>query len=957
MSWKMLLCSATFALLAMSAHAVAATCERTDDGLLVTGKGYRVGFAATSADFALELLDGQGDWRPVSERTKPRFAFAEGRDVWGSSGVPCSFEHVVRGDAVVVGMTVLLQPLRAIGAEVHFLCTDLGVLVRFAPSAARGWPEGRLWAMPRIMLDHEFLDAYTYWRDPDQVRSGRIAALGEQSVYAGVSAWGQDGDVCRRLSRTHPALIARSEKGNAGWGVVFVDYAPRWGDGHMFIQRHRPGYVYLYSGMVAPKDAGQPLWAWLAPFPGRDEAACAGKVEQLLAASAKLVRDFKPIAPALSQDILRPVPDFPAELRRAKPVADINDAAVYTINEYIRGDYGIALARKVGSDVLVRAWFKWSNAPDWAKMAHLPPKAHALAALFGAGLTCSALYHRENGLTEAQVLDMATRGPDGQLVDAWDTPGCRHGTLSNPKYLEYLLSWARKQIDAGADYLFMDEVSAALRSNEGFDDYSLADFRKHLLKTYCEGQGWTADDPRWAERLKVDLTDKALCPDGTIRTLDYRSYLKKHGLVRDPWSGKNPLAADYRMSRKERDDRAWKWLTDEMRAYAASQGRRVLISGNGLEKYVDLQVLGVWGNWVIKDGHVDFTESQMHVWESTVRMGRWRAARRVPVVLFHDWGFNGFPWMKVTPAERVLWTRIRGAEIYAAGAFFAFPILGPAGCDALRDGTIRTIARQTAFYQRHRGLYLKAQLLSIDSAQPTAELLSASLWRRADPPALIVHVVNRQVEAMALRRRRDVQVVLPTHQPPKSVRVVSPDWEGEREAKAENSADGLRLTLPELDAYAVAVLEYDALPALKLGTVRIVPSLAWARPEVNEFRVNRAGMVDAPFALNGFLQGQLHPHLRNPPTFVVNAVEPVKLRVKVRSVATLGARLECHVDGTLAGRVELPDLDGKNDSRAPEYARVLEFAVPAGRHRVRISNSGGDWTTVDWYCFVGALGD
>ena len=199
--------------------------------------------------------------------------------------------------------------------------------------------------------------------------------------------------------------------------------------------------------------------------------------------------------------------------------------------------------------------------------------------------------------------------------------------------------------------------------------------------------------------------------------------------------------------------------------------------------------------------------------------------------------------------------------------------------------------------------------------------------------------------------------MIPTHSTPRSLRVVSPDWEGERDARAEDTSDGLRVTLPALDAYAVAILDYDALPPLKLGTARITPNLTWARPEVNEFVVDHTGLVDAPFALNGFLQGQLHPHLRNPPTLVVNAVAPAKLLVKVRAVATLGARIECCVDDVLASRVELPDLDRKNDGRAPEYARVLEFNVPAGRHLVSVSNTGGDWATVDWYCFEGELGD
>ena len=64
-------------------------------------------------------------------------------------------------------------------------------------------------------------------------------------------------------------------------------------------------------------------------------------------------------------------------------------------------------------------------------------------------------------------------------MDAWETPGIRHGSLSSPAYRDYLLGWCRQQIDAGVDYLFMDEHTAALGGLEGYDDHSLADFRRY----------------------------------------------------------------------------------------------------------------------------------------------------------------------------------------------------------------------------------------------------------------------------------------------------------------------------------------------------------------------------------------------------------------------------------------------------------------------------------------------
>lgn len=50
----------------------------------------------------------------------------------------------------------------------------------------------------------------------------------------------------------------------------------------------------------------------------------------------------------------------------------------------------------------------------------------------------------------------------------------------SPAYREYLLAACKRQIDAGVDYLFMDEINAALQADEGFDDHSIADFRQFL---------------------------------------------------------------------------------------------------------------------------------------------------------------------------------------------------------------------------------------------------------------------------------------------------------------------------------------------------------------------------------------------------------------------------------------------------------------------------------------------
>ncbi len=81
------------------------------------------------------------------------------------------------------------------------------------------------------------------------------------------------------------------------------------------------------------------------------------------------------------------------------------------------------------------------------------------------------------------------------------------------------------------------------------------------------------------------------------------------------------------------------------------------------------------------------------------------------------------------------------------------------------------------------------------------------------------------------------------------------------------------------------------------------------------------------------------------------------LRVHVRAVAILGAKLECLIDGQLAKAIDLPDRDKKNDASAREYDTTYEFPIPPGRHRLTVQNTGGDWAAIAWYAFAGELAE
>lgn len=85
-----------------------------------------------------------------------------------------------------------------------------------------------------------------------------------------------------------------------------------------------------------------------------------------------------------------------------------------------------------------------------------------------------------------------------------------------------------------------------------------------------------------------------------MKSFDYRAYLGKHGFSADPLADGNLLAREWREFRRQRDDAAWKTLADQIRQYARRQGRTVYLSGNGIARYVDLQVPGVWALWRLK---------------------------------------------------------------------------------------------------------------------------------------------------------------------------------------------------------------------------------------------------------------------------------------------------------------------------------------------------------------------
>lgn len=938
-----------YALLGGALPATGVELEKVGPNTVVTGKSYRLTFREGFAGYTLELKDAGGGWRKIGSSgdglTHGLLQGSQEIRLGGMPGITAASRH----DGIVTAAQTALPAHGAPPLLLRFVCHDEGVLMDM--HLAQREPGISLWPVPRIALEPEGWQAYCFWDADGLEHRGDLRHHAGDRVYAGVTTWGTAGDIVPALDSGAPGFFVAGPAG-LGLGVVFVRYAVDWKGVATFLQRYNERTLLFYPAIVGEDAGDRPRWAWLVPAasltPGLRDI-CRRLAEQ----GETLTQAFNPETPPVPDEWTRPLPPFPETLRRSTPVTDIREAIVFTMAETTRSRSELEAAAAVGSEVLIRAWFKWNEAPRLDGLTHIPEEARRMGALFGGGITCSALYDTENGITREQLLDMATRGPDGRLVDAWGLPGVRHGSLSSPAYLDYLFRWCREQIDAGVDMLFMDEHTAALNSNEGYDDHSMAAFRQYLMQK----KGWPPKDSRWQSVLSIPLTDPTVCPDGTMQSFDYRGFLKVCGHVANPLSAANPLSELYLEFRKERDLAAWRTLTQRIREYAASRGRRILISANGFAPYVDLQVAGTWNDGMIIGQGVDLAEDAIPRWRSRVLEG-WRiAGKRVPVVFFHDWGVGEppFPFMSLPPQERALWIRVRAPEIFAAGGFFAFPVLGPFGCDARADGTLPTIQKQTIFYRTHRDLFLRGEYLGAEGVQPSAGDLSLAVWRGPDRRTLLVHVINRRARNSNPVPRDGLRLRLPVRIAPRSASAISPDWSGERPVPFNLRKDALEIVLPVLEAYAVVQLRFSQVPDASTLTnrARVYPALLWERPSKGEFVVSRDGSIEDGALLNGYLQGRLHTHLRRPPTFLVHALAPATLRLKVKAVAATGARLRVTIHGRTLLSVDLPDRDGKNDATAPEYDRVFEVRIPAGKHRVALDNDGPDWLSLAWLEWTG----
>lgn len=652
---------------------------------------------------------------------------------------------------------------------------------------------------------------------------------------------------------------------------------------------------------------------------------------------------------------------------RAAEVGGSAAARVFTINEMIVDKDTQDLALSVPSQMLIRPWFRWRHSRNYAKDAWVIAPFHERGISFGGGITMSAIYRGENGISEATFLDLATRDPWGKLYPAFGNASSDyfHGAIDNKKFLDYALAFAQQQIDAGVDSIFMDEVNGAYNIHEGFDDYGLAGFRAWLTKKYCAGEKWSATDERWGKRFKIDLRDAAQCPDGTIKSFNYSQYLQKHGWADKPDHRDNPLREewgfpnDLRLGKSYRAvcrEEAWRYQCQVLRDYARAKGRKVEIAANGLNRHVDFQMQNLWSDVLPKkDGRLDVSVSYAKRWHGMLDRSRQLMGREVPVMFFHDWG-DGFPfWERLNGDEHKLWMQVYAPELYAVGAFFAFPVHGPFGCDSRKDNSIATIRTLAQFFDAHGDLYRNTKWLSEQAVAFTQTNVTCIAKYQPAAHRAVLHLINRtcRPDAAALAPLSQVGVSFPSLGKLKQATVFSPDAPGALALQPRESQGRTSFTIPALVSYAAVVLDYEKLNPAPMAADVMIPVVSdWARPPQNQFEVGPDGLLLADEIPNSLVQGQLHTELRNNPSFAVHYRQAGAFVVPVERIASQGAKLVVLVDGQKALEAELP-AKPKSGNTGSEFNREFSVPIPAGRHRIQVENPGSDWFTVSGFLLRG----
>jgi hypothetical protein len=496
---------------------------------------------------------------------------------------------------------------------------------------------------------------------------------------------------------------------------------------------------------------------------------------------------------------------------------------------------------RLDPDINIRAIGKWStngDEPGDYNFAQIG-RYHNLGITFMGSGTASVIFPQDFA-SPMIFQDMVTRDADNAPVphDEIGIEGAHRGNLFNPAYRGYLLRWAKIQIDGGVDGLNLDEVNGGFsgglkygfNGNEGFDDYTIADFNRYLLEKY---RTFTAAD--WRERF--GMTDDNLIradvpPDDLVANFNYRDYLRANGWNLNPLTAANPLASEWgrvTANRMYADDtsftavylrRYWMGMVHELRTYARRRtGHDILITSNGLLPYVDFNSVGMYpfnpdeqtpdfrgADYVpVVNGHLNGAKSLQANYRYLYQTSR-EIAGDVPVVVFIDWPNDMMTnYLSLPLSEKQDYWQIFGAEAYANGIFPAFHLKDTVGNPTAEEyGMLGFFQTYSQFYRDHGYLY-RNNRYGTEAVRVGVSNVSASVLASRGSRVRTVHLVNHNHDRGIIPQTGfDVEVDVGSC--PRRVTMVSPDFAGAKRLPSSCRHGTLRVTVDQLKYYDVLVL-------------------------------------------------------------------------------------------------------------------------------------------------------
>jgi hypothetical protein len=116
-------------------------------------------------------------------------------------------------------------------------------------------------------------------------------------------------------------------------------------------------------------------------------------------------------------------------------------------------------------------------------------------------------------------------------------------------------------------------------------------------------------------------------------------------------------------------------------------------------------------------------------------------------------------------------------------------------------------------------------------------------------------------------------------------------------------------------------------------------------------KVDRGGIMTMAVPISDLLHGTgFHKGLHNPVTFELDVPEKTTFGVDVSGVSGHGnGHLKIFLDNKLAFDRDFPVPEGNEEPTLRQYNGVYSIDLPAGKHAVKVENTGKDWISVNTY--------